>query len=244
LILEILKEDKDFLVINKPAGLIVHSDGRTDELTLCDLILEKFPETKDVGEPLVIKNEKTGEETKIARPGIVHRLDRDTSGVIVVARNQKSFEDLKKQFQDRKIQKKYEAFVYGNIKEDSVLINEPIGRSKKNFRQWLAGLRARGEMREAITEIKVLKRSMDKNVTYIEASPKTGRTHQIRVHLKHIYHPIVCDEIYAPDRESLLGFQRTALHAKSLSFTSLSGEIITFEAPYPDDFKTAISLIK
>ncbi len=241
---QILKEEKDFLIINKPAGLVVHSDGRTDESTLCDFILEKYPEIKNVGEPLIIKNEKTGEETKIDRPGIVHRLDRDTSGVILVARNQKAFEFFKKQFQDRKIEKKYEAFVYGNIKEDSLTINEPIGRSRKNFRQWLAGFRARGEMREAITEIKVLKRSTDKSVTFIEARPKTGRTHQIRVHLKHIYHPIVCDEIYAPDRETFLGFNRTALHAKNLTFIDLSGEKLSFTAPYPDDFEQAISLIK
>ncbi len=241
---QIIKEDNDFLVINKPAGLIVHSDGRTDEPTLCDFILEKYPEIKDVGEPLVIKNEKTSEEIKIYRPGIVHRLDRDTSGVMVIARNLKSFEHLKKQFQDRKIEKTYNAFVYGNIKEDSLLINEPIGRSKKNFRQWLAGFRARGELREAVTEIKVLKRSVDKSVTFIEAKPKTGRTHQIRVHLKHIYHPIVCDEIYAPDRDSFLGFNRTALHAKNLSFIDLNNNNVAFEAPYPDDFDRAISLIK
>lgn len=103
---------------------------------------------------------------------------------------------------------------------------------------------ARGELREAVTEIKVLKRSTDKSVTFIEAKPKTGRTHQIRVHMKHIYHPIVCDEIYAPDRESLLGFERTALHAKSLSFIDLNNNKLSFEAPYPADFERAIALIK
>jgi 23S rRNA pseudouridine1911/1915/1917 synthase len=244
LIPEIIKEDKDFLIINKPAGLIVHSDGRTKEPTLCDFILQKYPEIKDVGEPMVIKNEKTDEKTIIDRPGIVHRLDRDTSGVMIVATNKKSFEYFKQQFQDRKIEKKYEAFVYGNIKEDFLLINEPIGRSKKKFRQWLAGFRARGELREAVTEIKVLKRFADKSATFIEARPKTGRTHQIRVHLKHIYHPIVCDEIYAPDRGSLLGFERTALHAKSLSFIDINNNKLSFEALYPADFERAIALIK
>ena len=241
---QILKEHKDFLIINKPAGLVVHSDGRTQEQTLCDFILKNYPEIQGVGEPMVIKDEKTKEEITIDRPGIVHRLDRATSGIILVARNQKAFEYFKNQFKERKIHKKYKAFVYGNIKEDYLTIDEPIGRNKKNFRQWLAGFRARGQKREAVTEIKVLKRSSDKSVTLIEASPRTGRTHQIRVHLKHIYHPIVCDDLYAPDRESYFGFERLALHAKSISFVNLAGKLVNFEAPYPEDFKKAISLIK
>ncbi|HRY30861.1 MAG TPA: RluA family pseudouridine synthase [Candidatus Paceibacterota bacterium] len=241
---EILKADKDFLIINKPADLVVHSDGRTKESTLCDFLLKKYPAIKGVGEPALILDQETGKKISIDRPGIVHRLDRDTSGVMIVARNQKFFEYLKKQFQDRLIEKKYHAFVYGNIKEKFLTIDEPIGRSKKNFRQWLAGLRARGEKREAVTNIEVLKRATDKSVTFIEASPKTGRTHQIRVHLKHIYHPIVCDNLYAPNRESLLGFSRMALHAKSLRFIDPKGQILSFEAPYPLDFERAISLIK
>lgn len=234
--IEILKEDPNFLVINKPAGLVVHSDGRTDEPTVCDCVLENFPDVAGVGEPAEIAGEK------IDRPGIVHRLDRDTSGAMIIARNQKTFEYLKKQFKDRKVEKKYHAFVYGNIKEDEFVVDDPIGRSKKDFRQWFSGKISamRGKTRDAITEFRVLWRSVDKTFTFVEASPKTGRTHQIRVHLKSIYHPIIADSIYAPDRESMLGFDRTALHAKSIKFIDEAGNDVFVEAPYPSDFVDAL----
>jgi len=234
-----LKESDSFIILNKPAGLVVHPDGRTEESTLCDWILENYPEIEGVGEPLKLENGAT-----IDRPGIVHRLDRETSGIMVVARTQKGFEYLKQQFQDQKVEKTYHTIVYGNIKEDRITIDEPIGRSKKDFRQWFSGKKTRGKTREAITEFKILKRSTDKNVTLIEASPKTGRTHQIRVHLKSIYHPIVCDSLYAPDRDCLFGLNRTALHSKSIKFTAPAGDTISAEALYPDDFERAISLIK
>lgn len=237
----IAKRYKDYLIIDKPAGLIVHSDGRTDEPTLCDWIVENYPEIAGVGEPAEIRN-ASGEVIMIDRPGIVHRLDRDTSGIMVIARNQKSFAYLKKQFKDRKVEKIYHAFVYGNIKEDELTIDEPIGRNKNNFRQWFAGKvsNIRGKSREAITHLRVLNRTKNKSVTLVEAKPKTGRTHQIRVHLKSIYHPIVADDLYAPDREKLLGFNRTALHAKSIRFVAPDGAEVFVEVPYPTDFDQAI----
>ncbi len=236
---KILKEEKDYIVINKPAGLVVHSDGRTDERTLCDWILKKYPETKDVGESF----NTPGGET-ISRPGIVHRLDRDTSGVIIVARTQKGFEYFKKLFQEREIEKKYHTFVYGNIKEEEGVIDAPIGRSKKNFKQWFAGLKTRGKTRDAVTRYTVLERSANKDVTFIEVAPKTGRTHQIRVHLKSIYHPIVADALYAPDRESPLSIQRTALHARTIFFKDWNDQIVSIEAPYPEDFQKALESFK
>jgi 23S rRNA pseudouridine1911/1915/1917 synthase len=127
-------ENKNFLIINKPAGLVVHSDGKTKEPNLCDWLLENYPDTKGVGEPF-----KLNDGTLIDRPGIVHRLDRETSGVMIVARNQKTFDYLKNLFQNRQIEKTYHAFVYGNIKEDSGTISAPIGRNKNNFKQWQAG---------------------------------------------------------------------------------------------------------
>lgn len=230
---QIIKETKDYLVINKPSGLIVHADGKTVEPTLTDWILEHYPEIRDVGEPWV-----NGEGETIYRPGIVHRLDRETSGVMVVARNQEMFELLKSEFKNREVRKVYHAFVYGKVKDDRGKIERPIGRSASDFRKYSAQRGARGELREAVTLYRVLWRG--EGVTMIEAMPQTGRTHQIRVHMKAINHPVVGDSLYAPNHESLLGFKRTALHARSLEFTDLKGKRVTFEAPYPEDFMKAV----
>lgn len=241
--ISVLHEDKNYIIINKPAGLVVHSDGKTKEPALTEWILQNYPKMEKVGEPM---RTPTGEE--IPRPGIVHRLDRDTSGVLVIAKNAAAFEDLKKKFQDREVQKTYHAFVYGNMKEEEGTIDRPIGRSNKDFRMWSAQRGARGELREAITHFKVLGRSVDEksdaenaNVTFVEIEPKTGRTHQIRVHFKAINHPVVCDPLYAPKQPSLLGFDRLALHSRSIKFTSLDGKEIEVEAPYSTDFKKAVA---
>jgi 23S rRNA pseudouridine1911/1915/1917 synthase len=244
---EIIKEEKDYLVINKPAGLVVHSDGRTEEKTLCDFIIEKYPEISGVGEPLKIetKDEEGNIVEKIInRPGIVHRLDRNTSGVMLVARTNEGFDFLKELFKNRQVEKTYHCFIYGNLKEDKIIVDDPIGRSKKDFRQWMAGDNARGKLRTAETEFNVLQRSEDKTVTFIEAKPKTGRTHQIRVHLKHLNSPIVSDELYAPNRGKLLGFERMALHAYSLKFTDQNEQLQDFVADYSEDFKKAVESFK
>jgi 23S rRNA pseudouridine1911/1915/1917 synthase len=235
--IEILFNDENFLAVNKPAGLVVHYDGKTKEPSLTDWILKNYPETENVGEPLKLKT-KSLQLKAIARPGIVHRIDRETSGVLIVAKNQKAFESLKSQFQNREVSKKYQAFVYGKIREDKGTISRPIGRSRKDFRRYSAQRGARGEMREAITEYRVLKRA--KEVSFVELIPKTGRTHQIRVHLKAINHPVVCDSLYASKQECILGFKRLALHSLELSFRNFSEEIVTVQATYPSDFKKAI----
>lgn len=231
----IISQTKDYVLINKPAGLVVHPDGKTKEETLCDFLIKNFPGIENVGEPLKLSN-----GTIIPRPGIVHRLDRDTSGIMLVALNQESFEYYKKQFQDRAIRKTYHAFIYGNLKEERGVINVPIGRSRNDFRQWQAGDKARGEMREAITEFFVLGRATDKSVTFVEVKPKTGRTHQIRVHFKYIFHPLVADNLYAPGRDNQLGFNRLALHSKELEFVDKEGKIVKANAPYPEDFENAL----
>lgn len=237
----ILHEDDNYIIFNKPAGLVVHPDGKSDESTLVDWLLKNRPDIKDVGEPLVLKS---GES--ISRPGIVHRLDRDTSGAIVVAKNEKAFKDLKEKFQNREVDKKYHAFVYGVLPEDDDTINRPIGRSKNDFRKWSAQRGARGEIREAITNYRVLaKAKIDGNaISFVEAEPKTGRTHQIRVHFKAIHHPVIADSLYAPNQPQLLGFKRQALHAHSLSFKGLKGKKISVTAPYPEDFENAIKIFK
>lgn len=261
--IKILYEDSNILAIDKPSGISVHGDGRTKEKTIADWVLKNYPKMKNVGEPM-------GE---IARPGIVHRLDRETSGVLVLAKNQKVHQFLKKQFQERIIKKTYVAIVDGWVKNDHGVINKPIGRSPKDFRRHLAGRGARGEMREAITEYKVLKRfekqagvlknsssftrqngagsDTDKNFlkllpakfSYLEVKPKTGRTHQIRVHLKFLNHPVICDSLYNPGGSCPKGIKRLALHAKSIEFNlpagrqgNLKGKTIKIESPTPKEF--------
>jgi 23S rRNA pseudouridine1911/1915/1917 synthase len=243
----IILQNKDFVIINKPAGLVVHADGRTKEYSVADWVLENFPEVKDVGEPITLASGEV-----IMRPGIVHRIDRDTSGILVIAKNQKAFMHLKELFQNREVHKTYHAFVYGTVKKDEDVIDRPIGRSKKDFRLWSAQRFAKGELREAVTEFKVMSRSSESShnfkpgqeVTLVEAYPKTGRTHQIRVHFKAINHPVVCDKLYAPKRDSLLGFKRLALHAKKIEFSDMKGKLVQAEAEYPEDFEVAMRLMQ
>jgi 23S rRNA pseudouridine1911/1915/1917 synthase len=238
--LKILYEDKDILAVDKPAGLMTHGDGRTKEKTLADLVLEKYPEIKNVGESIKLDN---GEE--IQKPGIVHRLDKETSGVILIAKNQEAFLFLKNQFKERELQKNYNAIVYGNVKNDHGIIDAPIARSSKDFRRWSASRGKRGKEREAMTEYKVLKRFSSENspFTFIELEPKTGRTHQIRVHMKFLNYPVVCDKLYAPSMPCpVLGMDRLALHAKSIEFTLPSGKEIKIESPLPADIKQAINI--
>ena len=215
---------------------------------------------KNVGEPM-------GE---ILRPGIVHRLDKDTSGVLLLAKNQKAHQLLKSQFQNHEIKKVYLAVVNGWVKSDHGVINKPIGRSPTDFRRWLCGRGARGTLREAVTEYKVLKRfkaecaqnfsprgtrlvleegRSGKNsehtepFTFLEIHPKTGRTHQIRVHMKFLNHPIVCDSLYNPSGSCPKEISRMALHAKSIEFNlpaqagDMKGKTIKVESPIPKEFK-------
>lgn len=250
----VIHENKDYLIINKPAGLVVHSDGRTEEKTLVDWILEHYPEIEGVGEDMVAR---VGEkEVVLKRPGIVHRLDRETSGVMLVAKTQEAFDFLKSRFKDRSISKTYLGIVYGHPKENKGVVNAPMGRSQRDFRRYTAGRGVRGEAREAVTEYTVLERfqtSDDDRDKYslIEFSPKTGRTHQIRVHAKYMNHPIVCDSsygtkkfIYAEKSKICpLGLTRHALHAHALSFEDNNGERVTYSASVPEDFRYVLDIV-
>ena len=229
----ILYEDDDILALDKPAGLIVHPDGRTVEPSVSEWFLSKYPNSKDVGE-------KMGE---IERHGVVHRIDRETSGVLLLAKTTSGFQLLKKQFQKREIEKVYHLFIQGSLKDDRGVINLPIARSKSNFRKWSAERGARGEKREATTYFQVLKRVSDPPVTFIEVKPKTGRTHQIRVHFKALHHPVVCDKLYAPNKPCPLDFERLALHARQIIFKDVSGAEHSVIAEYPDDFQHAVDII-
>jgi 23S rRNA pseudouridine1911/1915/1917 synthase len=257
----IIYEDDNIIALNKPAGLSVHGDGKTEEVTLADLLLKKHPKLKEVGEPTPMLDPKTKEMVMVYRPGIVHRLDKETSGIILIAKNQKSFDDLKKQFEEHTIKKIYNAFVYGWIKNDEGKVDAPIGRSPSDIRMWSAGRGKRGTIREALTEYKVLKRfhvgtkgkvtiedsakgSTEKgDFSYMEFYPKTGRTHQIRVHAKFMNDPIVSDPLYARDRDKALGFTRLALHARQITFKTLEGEKKTLVAPLPADFEAVLATL-
>ncbi|MEW5907813.1 MAG: RluA family pseudouridine synthase [Patescibacteria group bacterium] len=231
--LEIIYEDNDILAIDKPAGIVVHGEYPS----IIDWIKQNRPQVIGVGE-------------NTERPGIVHRLDKNTSGILLVAKNQKSFEYLKEQFQKRQIKKTYLALVYGHLKERAGMIKLPIGKSKKDFRKktCLADRRATqkaiGKIREAVTEYKIIKRFKD--FTLIEAYPKTGRMHQIRVHLKAIGHPVVCDKLYGPKKQKCpLNLTRHFLHARALEFTlPLSGGRIKLETYLPDDLEKVLKKLQ
>ncbi|MEK7669496.1 MAG: RluA family pseudouridine synthase [Patescibacteria group bacterium] len=278
--INILYEDEYILALDKPSGLLVHADGRNKEETLVDWLNQNYPELAEVGEPQTLQN---GEIIK--RPGIVHRLDKNTSGVILVAKTKEAHQFLKEQFQNKKVQKIYNAVVWGNFKEDPStllragkiegVIDKPIGRSASDFRRWSAEYGAKGELREAVTEYKVLgqtnntpalrvdpsyvKRGKDKMETedfaYLEVRPKTGRTHQIRVHLKSISHPVLCDKLYGKkeknevrdtsyDKKENLGFDRLALHAFSIKLELPNHTHITIESPLPPEFENALTKLK
>ena len=233
----IIYEDEDILAINKPAGIIVHGDGRTKEDSVSGWLVQKYPEAKGVGEMIRLEGGDI-----IDRSGVVHRLDRDTSGVLLLAKTQKGFEHLKSQFLNREIKKTYYAFVYGNVKEDHGTLSMPIGKSPSDFRKYSAGRGATGEMREAVTYFKVLKRS--DGVTLVEAKPKTGRTHQIRVHFQSLQRPVVCDKLYASSKPNLLGFTRLALHAREVVFKDLEDGQHSVLADFPSDFLGAFKSIE
>lgn len=233
--IKILFEDENYVALDKPSGLQVHPDGRSEGPFLSDWLIARFPEVRGVGEPI---NLPAG--GKIEKPGIVHRLDADTSGVIITARNQKAFLHLKKQFKDRKVEKEYAAFVYGKFSDKEGVIDRPIGRSAKDFRLKSAQRGAKGYLREAVTEY--LAESGNDEMSFVRIFPKTGRTHQIRTHFKAINHSVVCDPLYAPNQDCL-GFSRLALHATNITFEGLNGQKLSIQSPLPEEFEDQLSKI-
>ena len=242
--IEILYEDDDCAVIDKPPALMVHPDGRSQGPFLTDWVTVKFPGAVLADEPL-----KAPDGSLTRRPGIVHRLDRDTSGALLIAKTAAGYASLKDQFRDKTIAKRYLAFVWGEIKEEFGTITRPIGRNGTDFRRWSAQPGARGELREAETywtklwtgqtEAQEEGKNKTERFSLVQAEPKTGRTHQIRVHFLAIHHPIVCDALYAPKQPSALGFKRLALHSRLIGFTTVAGKRLEIEAPLPPDFKEA-----
>ena len=250
--ISLIYETKDFLAINKPAGVLVHEVSGVKrqalkEKTLVDWVLEKYPEVKTVGD-----------EPEI-RPGIVHRLDRDTSGVILIARNQKYFEYLKNLFKTYQIKKTYLALVWGKLEPRIGEIKTPIGIKSGTIKRTVWQKNAK-DLKEAVTEYKVKKYfpSPFKNLSsgqisakrlslkgegfsLVELMPKTGRTHQIRIHLASINHPVVGDNLYGFKKlKPPFELNRQFLHAYSLEFSTADGHRVRIEAELPEELKKII----
>ena len=216
----LIHEDNDLVVIGKPAGVAVHGGASVRGETLADWLCERYPEIATVGDDPEV------------RPGIVHRLDKNTSGVMVVARNQKAFETLKQLFKSRDIEKTYLALVAGAPKKSSGTIDAPIGRLVRNRIKRGTGRGITAE-RPAVTVYRVLE--CFGAWSLLRVRPKTGRMHQIRVHLTSIGHPVAGDRTYGGSRAALPGLERQFLHAFSLAFSFPPGRRWHFEAALPDD---------
>lgn len=237
LVPDIIEQTDDYVVIVKPAGLLVHpADSSPDEPTLVDWLVEKFPQIKTVGD-----------EPEL-RPGIVHRLDREASGLMVIALNQKTFDALKMQFQDRTIEKEYLVLVHGKMLRDFGEINLPIGRMSRGGRM-AAHSSNYEEGNEARTEYFVEKRFS--TTTLLRVHIHTGRTHQIRVHMFSLQHPVVGDTLYPLKKfgKTKMGKAfplppRLCLHAARLVFTDKTGARKEFLAELPPDFANYLTQFK
>lgn len=231
----ILYEDDNIVAINKLHGLIVHPDGKHEEESVVDWIKTNYPEVVGVGKNMTLKD-----GTVIERPGIVHRIDRDTSGVLLIVKNNETYDYLRDKFKEREMTKVYRAFVIGKMRDKRGIIERAIMRSKTNFRKRTA-FKGRGNVRTAITQYRALVEAP--GVSYLELRPKTGRTHQLRVHLSSVGHPIIADALYGVGQEKKLGFERLALHAYSIGFIDQNGKEISVTAPLPPDFEKAEKMI-
>ncbi len=239
--LEVLYEDQDIIVVNKPAGLVVHPAPGHADGTLVNAILHHVPDLTGIG----------GE----VRPGIVHRLDKDTSGAMVVAKHEVALRNLQAQFKSRKVEKRYIALVEGKIEVEQGRIVAPIGRDARNRKRQaviFAGNTGALKARPATTEYKVLARFVVPlhndlgrgTFTLVEAHPITGRTHQIRVHFTWLGHPIVGDPIYGLKRQRLQS-PRLFLHAAHLAFSVPStGQWMQFSAPLPVELETVLTYLE
>lgn len=240
---EVLFENEDVLAINKPHDWLTHADGHNTAPTVVEWFCARVPEARGVGER---GYSPKGEE--LDRSGIVHRLDRETSGVLILAKNQEAHQHLKQQFKDRKVYKEYRAFVYGSLNDRWGTINRPIGRNSKDHRRRSAERGAKGVMREAITEFERVGMGeyKDESFSYVKLVPKTGRTHQLRVHLRAIDRPIVGDNLYAEHKigkSCNLDLNRLALHAYVLEILLPNFTTERIIAPVPQDFEQATERI-
>ncbi len=238
--LDIIYEDEYIIAINKPPGMVVHPAPGNERSTLVNALLSHCKDLSGIG--------------GVLRPGIVHRLDKETSGIMLAAKTDATHTNLSEQLKNRKIKKVYEGIVIGAMKDHDGIIEARLGRSQKN-RKLIAVEENKG--REAVTEYRVRERF--EQFTYLEIMPKTGRTHQIRVHLAYLGHPILGDKVYLPNRIKTINItnknktlitelrkvDRHLLHSRRLCFQHPnSDKYMELEAPLPDDFKRALVLLR
>jgi len=245
---KIVYKNNNFLIIDKPAGLLVHQSVLNKnnsevvrEETLVDWLIEKYPQIKKVGDDV------------INRPGIVHRLDKETSGLMIVPLHQDIFEYFKNLFQEHKIKKTYLVLVDGNVKSDNFVIDKPIGIKSGTTRR---SVHCAKMSKNAITEFSVVRRYQlnGKSLTLLRAYPKTGRTHQIRVHLAYIHCPVVGDKLYGKKNNIFPEITRQFLHAEVIEFPILSkfliskkyisGKMAIFKSKLPKDLNSFLKSIE
>ncbi|MEX0869877.1 MAG: RluA family pseudouridine synthase [Candidatus Spechtbacterales bacterium] len=226
---EVVYESRDLIILNKPSGLLVHPTAKKESDTLVDWLLESYSQVKGVGED----NE---------RPGIVHRLDKDTSGLMVVALNNDTFFELKAAFQDRRTIKKYYALAWGLPVKDKGKIDKDIAalngkrRTVEEYSQ-----REAGKTREALTYWEIKEKYSEYSL--LSVRPVTGRTHQIRVHLDSIGHPIVCDKLYGKKKKCPEALGRLFLHAYFLSIPIGNGTVLEFEIPLSQELQNFLNTL-
>ncbi|HFI0445947.1 TPA: RluA family pseudouridine synthase [Streptococcus suis] len=221
--LDIVYQDEDVAVVNKPQGMVVHPSAGHTSGTLVNALLYHVKDLSGIN--------------GVLRPGIVHRIDKDTSGLLMIAKNDEAHTKLAAELKEKKSLRKYWAIVHGNLPNDRGVIEAPIGRSEKDRKK--QAVTAKGK--EAVTRFQVLERFGD--YTLVELTLETGRTHQIRVHMAYIGHPVAGDEVYGP-RKTLKGHGQF-LHARTLGFTHpKTGEVVAFTAEAPAIFQDTLEYLR
>ena len=227
--LDILFEDSDVLIVNKPKDMVVHPAAGHYTGTIVNAVMYHC-------------RDNLSGINGVMRPGIVHRIDKDTTGSVIICKNDNAHIKIADQLKEHSINRVYHAICYGIIEQDEGDVDAPIGRSQTD-RKKMAVVKNGGK--EAFTHYRVLKRFPEDKMTYIECKLKTGRTHQIRVHMAHIGHPLLGDEVYAPSRKSKFKLNGQCLHAKTLGFIHpTTGEYVEVDAPLPDYFSHLLEILK
>lgn len=223
--LDILYQDADVVIVNKPCGMVVHPAAGNEDRTLVNALLYHVRDLSGIGGEM--------------RPGIVHRLDKDTSGLILIAKNDKAHAVLSEQFKERSMEKHYRAVAFGHFPEESGLIDAPIARHPVDRKK----MAVVPDGKPSQTEWKALEQL--KSATYLDVHLLTGRTHQIRVHMHSIGHPLLGDRIYAPNLKTSVHIPRLMLHAYSLAFTHpTTGERMMLCAPLPEKFEATLEKLR
>ncbi len=223
--LDILYQDADVVIVNKPCGMVVHPAAGNEDRTLVNALLYHVRDLSGIGGEM--------------RPGIVHRLDKDTSGLILIAKNDRAHAALSEQFKERSMEKHYRAVAFGHFPEESGLIDAPIARHPVDRKK----MAVVPDGKPSQTEWKTLEQL--KSTTYLDVHLLTGRTHQIRVHMHSIGHPLLGDRIYAPNLKTSVHIPRLMLHAYSLAFTHpTTGERMTLCAPLPEKFEATLEKLR